>query len=178
MTLIARFIGLVVVMIIISAVGLNLLSGIGADKYIPGSSALEEEIVEPEKDGPKKEESPLGVASVIGSASQSSVGEVPSEASLDNFDREAVKRVSNPTIEEIKEAISSGYSVVGYVDTSVLKNPYYSFDGGLFVTIIGYTETHFTTVESGIRSGGGFVYLISDFMNALNAGGGQVLFVK
>ena len=79
---------------------------------------------------------------------------------------------------EIKRAISEGHAVHAYVDSSELANPFHATKDNIFIRIVGYTDTHFTTFDTGFRTEQKFNYLISDFMKALEASGGDVFYFR
>lgn len=169
---IGRFIGLLVVVFFVVAVVLNIASLSGADEFVESFGDEEkEEVLETVKQPPAyfASENPVAVTAT---------GDFPTDYFIEDYDGGVSKVITAPSVEAIKYQVSQGNIIIGYLDTSVLNNPYYDSDFKVFVSVIGYSDTHFVTSESGIRNGNGFVYLISDFMKALQASGDQVVAVR
>lgn len=85
--------------------------------------------------------------------------------------------LENANESDIKGLLSRDITVVAKVDTRKLNNPYYEVDEVIFLTITGYTSTHFETFDTNRLENKYFAYLITDFMRALAETGGDVMYV-
>lgn len=169
-----RFIGFTVFIILVGSIVLNIATLSGADEFVDNFGEREtEEDAEDVLDVVKQ--SPVFLQS---EKEPETVSDYPEDYLIKDYDGGVSRVITNPSVEAIKYQISQGNMVIGYLDTSVLNNPYYTENTSVFVSVIGYSDTHFVTSESGIRNGNAFVYLISDFMIALEASGDQVVAVK
>lgn len=84
---------------------------------------------------------------------------------------EKVKVVYEPTIEDIKKALSEGRVVMAPAAGRQLDNPYFRQPGPLYhmLVIKGYTkEGNFITNDPGTRRGADFIYNPNILMNAIH----------
>lgn len=78
--------------------------------------------------------------------------------------------IENPTIDEIKRAVSSGYPVIVPASGKLLGNPNFRNGGPLYHMLVvrGYTDTQFITNDPGTRNGKNYAYEFATVMNALH----------
>ena len=74
------------------------------------------------------------------------------------------------TINRIKQEINAGHPVIVAVTAKYLPNRGYSWAGGHFVVVKGYTATHLIVNDPGTSSGNSKAYLNSDFQTAMGSG--------
>ena len=79
--------------------------------------------------------------------------------------------VSNPTIDNIKSALSAGQAVIVPLAGRQLGNPYYQQPGPLYhmLVIKGYTKNgDLITNDPGTRRGADYIYKANTIMNAIH----------
>lgn len=79
---------------------------------------------------------------------------------------------------DIKKAISGGNTVIVPIMGDILKNPYYPYPGYHMLTVIGYTPEKIITNDVGTRRGKDYSYDYDVFKNAMDAAGGDVVYIK
>ncbi len=87
------------------------------------------------------------------------------------FKIDAVKLIDNPTVAQIKEAVTAGKLVIVPAAGRLLGNPYYTPPGPLYhmFVIKGYTaDGKFITNDPGTRRGADFLFSESTVMNAMH----------
>ena len=96
---------------------------------------------------------------------------------LESYNYLSTELISNPTIEQIKEAIAAGYPVIVPAAGRQLGNPYFTPPGPLYHMLVvkGYTEDTFITNDPGTRHGQNYSYDQDVLMNAIHDwNGGEV----
>lgn len=78
--------------------------------------------------------------------------------------------LENPSIEDIKKYIVSGYPVIAPFYGKALGNPYYSGNGPLYhmMVIKGYTKNKFITNDPGTKRGEDYMYDYNILMSAMH----------
>lgn len=87
----------------------------------------------------------------------------------DYYGYENIEVVYDPTVEQIKAVVASGYPVMVPAYGKALANPYFRSGGPLYhmLVIKGYTADTFITNDPGTRRGADFVYPIENVMTAM-----------
>jgi hypothetical protein len=86
--------------------------------------------------------------------------------------------VYDADILDIKKAISAGHPVIVPIMGDILQNPYYPYPGYHMLTVIGYTPEKIITNDVGTRRGKDFSYNYEIFKNAMDAAGGDIIYIK
>lgn len=102
--------------------------------------------------------------------------DMPLSYAIQAPDLHRIEVLDNPNENKIKDLLHRDIVVMAKVDTRKLNNPYYEVDEVLYLTIVGYTSTHFETIDTSKGKNKYFAYLITDFMRALNDVGGEVIY--
>jgi hypothetical protein len=89
-----------------------------------------------------------------------------------------IEIIYDADVVDIKKTISMGYPVIVPIMGDILRNPYYPYPGYHMLTVIGYTPESIITNDVGTRRGKDFSYKYETFMNAMNAAGGDILYIK
>ena len=86
------------------------------------------------------------------------------------FDYPILEIVDNPTIDQIKQAVSQGHPVVAPFAGRQLGNPFYTGEGPLYhmMVIKGYDEKRFITNDVGTKRGHNFIYPYKTIMSAMH----------
>jgi len=163
MTVISRGLGFIVFIIFLVAIVFNIAVVSGSEELIESMKSKAAENKTEEKAEVEKVEQVEGL---------------PEYASVKDYDRSSMVLVNDVDVVDIKQLLADGHPVIALLDTTVLNNPFYDEYDFVYATIVGYSDTHFNTKESGIKRGGEYVYLIEDFMKALEATGGDVLYLN
>ncbi len=89
---------------------------------------------------------------------------------LESYSYLSAELLSDPTIEQIKEAIVAGYPVIVPVAGRQLGNPYFTPPGPLYHMLVvkGYTEDTFITNDPGTRHGQNYEYDQDVLMTAIH----------
>jgi hypothetical protein len=89
-----------------------------------------------------------------------------------------VKVIENATIGDLKSELSQGFPVIVPSIAKYLKNPrYYDQDYHMFL-IVGYTQDKIIAHDNGTTWGENYPYPYDDFMQALEAAGGDVIIIR
>lgn len=86
------------------------------------------------------------------------------------FKIEKIEIIYQPTLDDIKEELSSGNLVIVPTAGRLLKNPYYRQPGPVYHLLIvrGYDEKMIITNDPGTRRGEGFKYTYQNFFDAIH----------
>ena len=78
---------------------------------------------------------------------------------------------------DLRQQIDVGLPVIVAVTAGYLSNRGYSYAGGHFVVVIGYTQTHIICNDPGSSSGAAKYYLNNEFSQAFSSQSGSILMV-
>jgi hypothetical protein len=92
--------------------------------------------------------------------------------------KEDIQVIYDAEIIDIKKTISAGYPVIVPIMGNVLQNPYYPEPGYHMLTVIGYTPEKIITNDVGTRRGEDFSYDYGTFKKAMDAAGGDIIYIK
>ena len=86
------------------------------------------------------------------------------------FGYEDFEIVDNPTIEDMKKALASGYPIVAPFAGRMMKNPFFTAPGPYYHVIVikGYDGKNFITNDVGTRRGHNFIYSYENTMSSLH----------
>ena len=149
MSVVSRSFGYLVGLIFLFAVGLQIKG------FVPSS-------ILPDKEAPE--------TVVVVTAPVVKPLEFPEYYKIEGFNPGQLRTIKNSTEADIKNVLSRGDVVLGLVDARILNNPFLDQTDFVYVTLVGYTKTHFISDSK-------FTYLITDFMRALSATGGDIIAV-
>ena len=91
---------------------------------------------------------------------------------------ENIAVIYDADIIDIKKAISAGYPVIVPIMGNILQNPYYPEPGYHMLTVTGYTPEKIITNDVGTRRGEDFSYDYGIFKKAMDAAGGDIIYIK
>lgn len=162
MIFLGRLFGFVVVMVLISAVFLNVADKFNVEGVVELASTnlvLEknDEILQTEEDlifeyVEPREDLPLEFRS--------------------GYSNRLIRRIEVNTHNELREAIFDQRKVLVLLDNQYLKNPFIPFDTTFLVTLTGYNRTHFFSDGSEI-GGNNFTYVADDLIRVFRQSGSQ-----
>jgi hypothetical protein len=93
------------------------------------------------------------------------------------YGHDDVRVIQNATINDLKSELSQGFPVIVPSIAKYLKNPrYYDQDYHMFL-IVGYTQDKIIAHDNGTTWGENYPYPYDDFMQALEAAGGDVVII-
>lgn len=83
--------------------------------------------------------------------------------------KKAVKVITNPTVEQIKQLLNEGKPVLALAHGKTLGNKYYSNGGPDYHALVirGYTNDSFITNDPGVNRGVNFIFPIENIMKSL-----------